>query len=205
MGPISGHKRGPKGDQNAIYRHLLRVNRIFFLQIKQKHYVSSLQICLDSLHRKIFVTRVTKHFQGVKKGVKWVQNANYRQFLYGNAIYSLLIERKRYVSSLQICLHSLHWKIFVTGVTKHFQGDKKGAKWGKNTNYRQFLYGNAIYLLQIERKRYVSSLQICLDSLHWKIFVTGVTNHFQGDKKGAKLGQSASYRQFLHSNAIYSL
>ena len=50
MGPISGHKRGPKGGQNAIYRHLLGVNRILFLQFEQKHYVSSLQLCLESLH-----------------------------------------------------------------------------------------------------------------------------------------------------------
>ena len=153
MGPISGHKRGPKGGQNAIYRHLLRVNRIFFLQFEQKHYVSSLQLCLDSLHWKIFVTRVTKQFQGVKNGAKWGKNVNYRQFLYGNAIYSLQIERKRYVSSLQICLDSVHWKIFVTGVTKYFPGVKKGAKWGQNANYRQFLYGNVIYSLRIERKR----------------------------------------------------
>ena len=44
MGPISGHKRVTKGGQNAIYRHLLGVNRIFFLQFEQKHYVSSLQL-----------------------------------------------------------------------------------------------------------------------------------------------------------------
>ena len=33
---------------------------------------------------------------GVKKGAKWGQNANYRQFHYGNAIYSLQIEQNRY-------------------------------------------------------------------------------------------------------------
>ena len=45
---------------------------------------------------------------------------------------------------------------------QHFQGVKKGAKWGKHANYRQFHYGNAIYSLQ---NRYISSLQIYLDSV----------------------------------------
>ena len=121
---------------------------------------------------------------GVKKGAKWGQNANYRQFHYGNAIYSLQVEQNRYISSLQIYLDSVKWKIFVTGVTKHFQGVKKGAKWGQNANYRQFHYGNAIYSLQVEQNRYISSLQIYLDSVKWKIFVTGVTKHFHGVKKG---------------------
>ena len=40
------------------------------------------------------------------------------------------------------------------GVTKHFQGVKKGAKWGQNANYRQFHYGNVKYSLQIEQNRY---------------------------------------------------
>ena len=44
---------------------------------------------------------------GVKKGVKWVQNANYRQFHYGNAIYSLQVEQNRYISSLQIYLDNV--------------------------------------------------------------------------------------------------
>ena len=125
----------------------------------------------------------TKHFQGVKKGAKWGQNANYRKFHYGNAIYSLQVWQNRYISSLQIYLDSVHWKIFVTGVTKQFQGGgggKNGAKWGQNAHYQQFHYGNAIYALQVEQNRYISSLQIYLDSVHWKIFVTGVTKHFQG-------------------------
>ena len=53
-------------------------------------------------------------------------------FIYGNAIYSLQVEQNRYISSLQIYLDSVKWKIFVTGVTKHFQGVKKGAKWGQD-------------------------------------------------------------------------
>ena len=40
------------------------------------------------------------------------------------------------------------------------QALQKGAKWGQNTNYRQFHYGNAIYSLQVEHNRYISSLQI---------------------------------------------
>ena len=44
QGPISGHKSGPKGVRNAIYRHLLRVNRIFFSQIQRKRHVTSLQM-----------------------------------------------------------------------------------------------------------------------------------------------------------------
>ena len=57
-------------------------------------------------------------------------------------------------------------KIFVTGVTTRFQGVKKGEKSGQNANYRQFLYGNAKYSLQVELKCYISSLQIYLDSVH---------------------------------------
>ena len=81
-------------------------------------------------------------------------------------------------------------------VTKHFQWVKKGAKWGKNANYRQFHYGNPIYSLQIEQNRYRSSLQIYMDSVKWKTFVPGVTMHFQGDKKGAKWGQNAIIDNF---------
>ena len=82
-------------------------------------------------------------------------------------------------------------------------GGKKGAKWGQNANYQQFHYGNAIYSLQVEQNRYISSLQIYLDSVKWKIFVTGVTKQFQGVKKGAKWGQNANYRQFhLHFGPI---
>ena len=40
------------------------------------------------------------------------------------------------------------------------QSLQKGAKWGQNTNYRKFHYGNAIYSLQVEHNRYISSLQI---------------------------------------------
>ena len=200
-----GDKKGAKWGQNANYRQFHYGNAIYSLQVEQNRYISSLQIYLDSVKWKIFVTGVTKHFQGVKKEAKWGQNANYRQFHYGNAIYSLQVEQNRYISSLQIYLDSVKWKIFVTGVTKHFQGVKKGAKWGQNANYRQFHYGNAIYSLQVEQNRYISSLQIYLDSVKWKIFVTGVTKHFQGDKKGAKWGQNANYRQFHYGNAIYSL
>ena len=153
-------------------------NAIYSLQVEQNRNISSLQIYLDSLKWKIFFTGVTKHFQGVKKGAKLGQNANYRKFHYGDAIYSLQVEQNRYISSLQIYLDSVKWKIFVTGVTKHFQGVKKGAKWGQNANYRQFHNGNAIYSLQVEQNRYISSLQIYLDSLKWKIFFTGVTKHF---------------------------
>ena len=35
------------------------------------------------------------HFQVVKKGAKWGQNANYQQFHYGIAIYSLQNEQNR--------------------------------------------------------------------------------------------------------------
>ena len=115
-----------------------------------------------------------------------------REFLYGNAIYSPQVEQNRNITSLQIYLDSMKWKIFVSGVTKHFQGVKKGAKWGQHANYRQFHYGNAIYSLQVEQNRYISSLQIYLDSVKWKIFVAGVTKHFQGVKKGAKWGQNAN-------------
>ena len=115
----------------------------------------------------------------LKKEAKWGQNANYRQFHYDNAIYSRQVEQNRYISSLQIYLDSVKWKIFVTGVTKNYQVVKKEAKWGQNANYRQFHYGNAIYSLQVEQNRYISSLQIYLDSVKWKIFVTGVTKHFQ--------------------------
>ena len=156
-------------------------------------------------NKKIFVTGVTQQLHGVKKLAKRGQNANYRQFHYGNAIYSLQVEQNHYLSSLHIYLDSVKWKIFVTGVTKHFQGVKKGAKWAKNANYRQFHYGNAIYSLQFEQNCYISSLQIYLDGVKWKIFVAGVTKQFQGVKKGAKWGQNANYRQFHYGNAIYSL
>ena len=75
------------------------------------------------------------------------------------------VEENRYITSLQKNLESVKLKIFVTGVTKHFQGIQKGAKWGQNANYRQFHYGNAIYSLQIGQNRYISSLQIYLDSV----------------------------------------
>ena len=195
-------KRGRNGARMLIIDNFTYGNAICSLQVEQSRYISSLQIYLGSVKWKIFVTGVTKHFQG---GTKWGQNANYRQFHYGNAIYSLQVEQNRYISSLQIYLDSVKWKIFVTGVTKHFQVDKKWAKWGQNANYRQFHYGNTIYSLQVEQNRYISSLQIYLDSVKWKIFVTGVTKHFHGDKKGAKWGQNANYRQFHYGNAIYSL
>ena len=126
---------------------------------------------------------------------------NYRQFHYGNAIYSLQIEQNRYRYTWTV------WneKYIVTWVIKHFQGVKNGANWGQNANYRQFHYGNAIYWLQVEQNRYISSVQIYLDSVKWKIFVTGVTKHFQGVKKGSQWGQNSNYRQFLYGNAIYSL
>ena len=128
---------------------------------------------------------------------------NYRQFHHGNAIYSLQVEQNRYISSLQIYLDSVKWKIFVTWVTKHFQWVQKGAKWGQNANYRQFHYGNAIYSLQVEQNRYISSLQIYLDSVKCKIFVTGVTKNFQWVKKGAKWGKNANYRQFHYGNPTF--
>ena len=37
---------------------------------------------------------------------------------------------------------------------QHFQGLIKRAKLGQNANDRLFLYGNAIYTLQIEQNRY---------------------------------------------------
>ena len=52
----------------------------------------------------------------------------------------------------------------------------------------KFHYGNAIYSLQVEQNRYISSLQIYLDSVKRKIFVAGVTKHFQGVKKGGEMG-----------------
>ena len=136
-------------------------------------------------------------------------NANYRQFHYGNAIYSLQVEQNPYISSLQIYLDSVKWKIFVTGVTKHFQGvwNKKGggSKWGQSANYRQFHYGNAIYSLQVEQNPYISSLQIYLDSVKWKIFVTWSNQATsRGIRREAKWGQNANYRQFRYGNAIYS-
>ena len=68
---------------------------------------------------------------------------------------------------------------------------KRGRNGAKMLIIRQFHYGNAIYSLQVEQNRYISSLQIYLDSVKWKIFVAGVTKHFQGVKKGAKWGQNA--------------
>ena len=69
-----------------------------------------------------------------------------------------------------------------------YRGFKKVAKRGQKAIYRQFHYGNAIYSLQVEQNRYISSSQICLDSLKGKIFFTGVTKHFQGVKKGGEMG-----------------
>ena len=74
-------------------------------------------------------------------------------FIYGNAIYSLQVEKNRYISSLQIYLDSVKWKIFVIWVTKHFQVVKKGSQRGQNANYRQFHYVYAIYSLQIGVKK----------------------------------------------------
>ena len=48
----------------------------------------------------------------------------------------------------------------------HAQGVKKGVKWGQNANYRQYLFGNAKYSLQVELKWYIPSLRIYLDSVH---------------------------------------
>ena len=45
-------------------------------------------------------------------------------------------------------------------------GGQNEAKWGQNVNYRQFLYGNAKYSLQVELKCNISSLRIYLDSVH---------------------------------------
>ena len=89
-------------------------------------------------NKKIFVTGVTQELHGVKKLAKRGQNANYRQLHYGNAIYSRQVEQNRYLSSLQIYLDSVKWKIFVTGVTKHFQGVKNGAKWAKTLIINNF-------------------------------------------------------------------
>ena len=96
------------------------------------------------------------------------------------SISALLQLSNRVLQVFDSYLDSVKWKIFVTGETKHFHGDKKRAKWGQNANYRQFHYGNAIYSLQVEQNRYISSLQIYLDSVKWKIFVTWVTKHFHG-------------------------
>ena len=89
---------------------------------------------------------------------------------------------------LQIYLDSLKWKIFFTGVTKHFQGVKKGEKCGQNANYRKFHYGNAIFSLQVEQNRFISSLQIYLHGVKWKIFVTGGNQALPGGQKGGRNG-----------------
>ena len=159
-------------------------------KLNKNRYISSSQIYLDSVKWKIFVTGVTKQLQGVQKWAKRGQNAIYRQFHYGNAIYSLQVEQNRYILSFHIYLDRVKWTIFVAEVTKHFQGVRKGEKYGQNANYRQFQHGNAIYSLQVEQKCYISSFHIYLDSVKWKIFVTGVTKHFQGVKNGAKWGQN---------------
>ena len=44
---------------------------------------------------------------GVSKRAKCGQNANYRQFHYRNAIYSLQVEHNLYISPLQIYLDSV--------------------------------------------------------------------------------------------------
>ena len=128
----------------------------------------------------IFVTGVTSTGEKRENGAKMLIIDNFTTVM----PYIRCKLNKIVNIALQIYLDSVKWKIFVTGVTKHFQGVKKGAKWGQNANYRQFHYGNAIYSLQVEQNRYISSLQIYLDSVKWKIFVTGVTKHFQGIKRG---------------------
>ena len=101
-------------------------------------------------------------------------------FTYGDAIYSLQVEQNRYISSLQIYLDSVKWKIFVTGVTKHFQGVKKGAKWGQNAELSTSFTTVMPYIrCKLNQNRYISSLQIYLDML-WneKYSLLGVTKHF---------------------------
>ena len=92
MGPISGHKSGPKGVRNSNYRYLLHVNRIFLSQSERKRYVSSLQICLDSVDGKVCYSGKQALPDGGGGGAKWGQNPNYRQFLYGSAIYLVQVE-----------------------------------------------------------------------------------------------------------------
>ena len=167
-----GLKRGAKWGQNANYRQFHYGNAIYSLQVEQNRYMSSLQIYLDSVKWKIFVTWVTKHFQGIKRGwngAKMLIIDNFTTVMpYIRCKLNKIVTYRHYRY-----LDSVKWKIFVTWVTKHFQGVKKGAKWGQNANYRQFHYGNAIYSLQVEQNRNISSLQIYLDSVKWKIFVTG--------------------------------
>ena len=46
-------------------------------------------------------------------------------------------------------------EMIFAGVTKHFQGAKKGAKWGQNANYRQFHYGMRIFAASWTKSLYI--------------------------------------------------
>lgn len=76
------------------------------------------EIIMDVLYRYIWIVIIKKivyvgngPLLRAQKGVKLDKNANYRQFLQDNSIYSLQIESKHYGGSLQINLDGSHRKI----------------------------------------------------------------------------------------------
>ena len=81
-------------------------------------------------NEKYSLLGVTKHFQGVKKGEKCGQNANYRKFHYGNAIFSRKVEQNRFISSLQIYLHGVKWKNIRNWGNQALPGGQKGGRNG---------------------------------------------------------------------------
>ena len=75
-----------------------------------------------------------------------------------------------------------------------------GQKWGR-TEAKMLIIDNFTTVMpyircEVEQNRYISSVQIYMDSVKWKTFVPGVTMHFQGIKKGAKWGQNAIIDNF---------
>ena len=66
------------------------------------------------------------------------------------AIYSALIEFSSRKLNENVTYR--HYRYVWTVWTEKYllPGWGEGAKWGQNANYRQFLYGSAIYLVQVE-------------------------------------------------------
>ena len=73
---------------------------------------------------------------GVKKGAKWGQNAIIDNFTTVMPYIRFKLNKIVTYPHYRYTWTVVKWKIFVTGVIKHFQGIKNGANWGQNAIYR---------------------------------------------------------------------
>ena len=113
-------------------------------------------------------------------------------FIYGNAIYSLRSRTK----SLHIVITDIPGQCKMKNI--RYWGNQAlpgGLKRGRNGG-KMLIIDSFTTAMPYIRCKLNKSLQIYLDSVKWKIFVSGVTKHFQGLKKGAKWGQNAIIDNF---------